>query len=199
MGIWFVPCGCVFSAAWTHVSTASVCELSTRHYLRLSWTGWQLAVQTLQTNAGFSSEMSHFQQPYLTLTEDDNSAVAKQKHMNSGAWNNLRSWYICPCMESFICLSLRWSMLDILAFTQSHLLCHCQLWHLLNQGLESMVLWKVFTVHYKLTMNLACYRTREIVCVMLSPRTEWKEFILGGHKGELNWIYKHKSIIFTVQ
>lgn len=50
-------------------------------------------------------------------------------------------------------------MLDVLAFVQSNLLCRCQLRHLLNQGLELMVQWKVFAVHCKLTRNLACYRT----------------------------------------
>lgn len=169
MGIWSIPCGCsVISAAWTYVSTASVCELSTRHCLRLSWTGWQLAVQILQTNAGFSSEISHFQQPLLTFAED-NSAVPKPKH-------ELMSMKITPEVDTFVHC---WSHLsscpwDKVRWIKSNLSSLCQLWHLLNQGLELMVQWKVFTVQHKLPINLAHYRTLEIKWFILSPRIEMK-------------------------
>lgn len=78
-------------------------------------------------------------------------------------------------------------MLDVLAFVQSNLLCRCQLRHLLNQGLELMVQWKVFAVHCKLTRNLACYRTwGNYASSVISSRPERRKFILGGHLRDLN-------------
>lgn len=76
MAIWSVHCcHIVFSAACTHVTAVSVCQLWTRHYMRLSWTGWRLAVVIPRTSVGFTT---------LTTTEHtDKTANDKQFELES--------------------------------------------------------------------------------------------------------------------